>query len=565
MADKSEKTGLPENNYMTEYLDNSQFEEMLYARHVEIESVSDLKEQRGTPIPALFNQFYKFIQNPSAVSVETFKRMIDTDDTIGSGIDFLTTCLASRLGRYIHKDEEITEHVNKALAAVEGGFTNNIKEILSATWAGFYVGEKVFGDDETLGFIPIKIVPLPPSTLLFETERTGDISEDGILQYQRNYNPFLLGRGVGYFGGTTSTGLGFGASSNSRPDVFAKLGDLPFPIRTSNSFNYLSIRIPKAKCIHYAFDAQGKFRSPYGRSLLRRAYKYYVIKDAILQMMVIALDRKGTPLTVVYYDPNAPIYDQSKLPDPTNQASATGQKRTAIHPGKAAEQAMKNLHNDSVVYIPGKKGEIFEIEALSQQSNAQDFIAALDFCNKSILRALLIPALIFGDGQGGYALGEVHSKTFDKVLDGMNAGLEEVLLKHWVKDILMFNFPRSRWEKDGLGEFSKREMSQDEIQKVMEMYEKGVNVGVIDQQDLNDLNKMRDSIGFDKRDTPINREGILIDDFGNQVAPGEELPSKNTGGSDDAPKDGADKPKDDDKKEKQKLARFRAFLRKLIG
>ena len=84
-------------------------DETLYARRVELETLKDLEAQRGTPIPALYNQFYRFIANPSSVSVETFKRMIDTDDTIGSGVDFLTTALAARLGRYEHPSKEITE------------------------------------------------------------------------------------------------------------------------------------------------------------------------------------------------------------------------------------------------------------------------------------------------------------------------------------------------------------------------------------------------------------------------------------------------------------------------
>ena len=495
---------LPENDYQSQYLDNEAFEEMLYARHVEIDSLEDLQEQRGTPIPALFNQFYKFIQNPSAVSVETFKRMIDTDDTTGSGVDFLTICLAARLGRYVHPDEEITDHVNKALNKIEGGFVNALKDILSATWAGFYVGEKVFHDDPVLGFIPKSIVPMPPSTLLFETERTGEISSDGILQYQRNFNPYLMGRGVGYFGGTVTQGLGFAQSSNARPDVFAKLGDLPFPLRTANSFNYLCIRIPRAKCIHYAYNAQGNFKNPYGRSLLRRCYKYYVMKDAILQMMTIALDRKGTPLTLVYYDPNAPIYQRSEVGSP-DQSGARGNAKVAIDPGAAVKKAMSNVHNDSVIYLPGKKGEIYTVDNVPQTANAQDFIAALEFCNKSILRALLIPSLMFGDGQGGYALGEVHAKSFEKVLDASNAGLEEVLLNSWVKDILMLNFPRARWEKDGLGTFSKRELTQDEIQKIMQVFQQAIDSGVVDQQDLNDLNKMREQIGFDAVSKPIER------------------------------------------------------------
>ena len=105
-------------------------QEQLYARHVEVQNFKDLEAQRGTPIPALFNIYYRFIQNPSSVSVETFKRMVDTDDTIGSGVDFLTTALAARFGQYQHKSPEITEWVNKRLAEVEGGVFNLLKEAL---------------------------------------------------------------------------------------------------------------------------------------------------------------------------------------------------------------------------------------------------------------------------------------------------------------------------------------------------------------------------------------------------------------------------------------------------
>src|ERR1035437_6320440 len=85
----------------SEYEDvDDNLEDTLYSRHAEIKSFKDLEKQRGTSIPALFNQLYKFVQNPSSVSVETYKRMVDTDDTIGAGFDFLTACLAARIGRY---------------------------------------------------------------------------------------------------------------------------------------------------------------------------------------------------------------------------------------------------------------------------------------------------------------------------------------------------------------------------------------------------------------------------------------------------------------------------------
>lgn len=472
----------------------NELEQLLYARHAEINTKEDLEFQRGTPIPALFNQFYKFIQNPSTVSVETYKRMVDTDDTIGSGVDFLVTCLAARLGDYIHPNQDITEFVNKALGKIKGGWKESCKDMLSATWTGFGVQEKVWKNDD-MGFIVKKLIQLPPSTILFETDREGELTPDGILQYQRNYNPHLLGQGLGYFG----SNLGFSydvTAGGARPDGYAKMGDFPYPIRTANSYNYLSIRIPTQKCIHYAFNAQGKFGNPYGRSLLRRAYKFYVMKDAFLKMMTVALDRKGTPLTVVFADPNSTLLD-GKQYNPNNPASSQKRMRADM----AAKEAFKNVHNDSTIILPGKKGQMFDLDFMPQSANTDSFIQALDFCNKSILRALMIPALIFssGDGTGSYALGQEHARTFDKILDGHLVGFKEAILNQLVAELIAYNFPESVWKKDGLGDFSKRDLTKDEIDKEMEVFEKGINTGIIDTNDLQDLNKMRETIGFDKK------------------------------------------------------------------
>lgn len=478
--------------------DDPEIEEMLYARHVEIENFKDLETQRGTPIPALFNQFYKYIQNPSSVSVETYKRMVDTDDTIGSGFDFLTTALASRFGRYQHKSKEVTEWVNARLDEIDGGFFNVVKEVLSATWAGFSVAEKVWANTEN-GFVPKKIIQLPPSTLLFETNRAGDITDDGILQYQRNYNPAFVQGGASYLFGFTAVAVP--GDRSFRPDAYAKLGDFPFPLRTANTYSYLSIRIPKSKCIHYSFDAQGKFGNPYGRSLGRRIYKYYIMKDAILQMLATALDRKGTPLTLVYCDPSATVLDERKF---VQGVSQQGQKN-GIRADLAARRAFQNIHNDTTIFLPGKKGGMFEVEPVPQQSNANDFISALEFCNKGIMRGLLLPPLVFngGDGGGAFALGQEHAKTFDKICDGVNSGAKYCILQQLVKEMIAYNFPRSAWEKDGVGDFAKKQLTADEIDKELSSIETAVNIGAIDMNDLNDLNKIRDKVGFEPRETPI--------------------------------------------------------------
>ena len=210
--------------------------------------------------------------------------------------------------------------------------------------------------------------------------------------------------------------------------------------------------------------------------------------------------------------------------DVSDQA-ARGNKKAGIRADEAAKKAFKNLHNDSVVYLPGKEGEMYKVAFMPQASNVGDFIQAKEMCDKSMTRAMLLPGLICGtgDGSGSWALGQEHSKTFDKICDSINAGFEHVNLHTVVKQIIAYNFPRSAWEKDGLGGFSKRALSQDEQGKEADMYEKGINMGIIDQNDLNDLNKMRETIGFEPREEIIEKPlipGIGFDENG-QVKEGD--------------------------------------------
>lgn len=517
--------------------DQDELDEMIDSRHAEIKSFDDLEKQRGTPIPALFNQFFKFVQRPDTVSLESYKRMVDTDDTIGSGVDFLTTCLAARMGMYQHPNKEITQYINKHLDQIEGGWMANIKELLSATWAGFAVQEKVWANTDD-GFVPKKLVTMPPSTLLFEVERTGEITPDGILQYQRNYNPALSSIGVNYLFGFSASGVV--ADRQFRPDPYAKLGDFPFPLRTANTYTYMAIRIPRQKCIHYAFDAQGKFGNPYGRSLLRRAYKFYIMKDAFLQMLAIALDRKGTPLTVVYADNNATLIDPNKFNGQNVKGQQVGERAD-----QAARRAFSNVHNDSTIVLPGKKGQTFETDFIQQQSNAGDFNDSIRLCNQGLMRALLLPALVFtgGDGSGSFALGQEHSKTFDKILDGILAGFKQTIIQQLVSEMIRYNFPESAWKKEGFGDFAKRELSPEEREKEMQLVETGVNLGAIDMTDLNDFNFVRDRLGMEPKMTVPTPEEVITD----------EINDKDKNEADAANADAGDKePKDDKTKAKKK-------------
>ncbi len=222
------------------------------------------------------------------------------------------------------------------------------------------------------------------------------------------------------------------------------------------------------------------------------------MKDAFLRMMSVALDRKGTPLTVVFVDPNTTIIDEEKLAQNNGQ---TRGKQVGMRADLAARAAFKNIHNDSVIFLPGKKDQIFSVQDIPQNANVEDFMRAIEYCDRSVLRALLIPALIFsaGDGSGSYALGETHDRTWDKVCDSFNAGLTAEMLDQIVRQIILYNFDQSVIEKDGLGEFGKRELTAEERQKEMEVLSKANDMGAVDMTDIEDVNEVRSRAGLAAR------------------------------------------------------------------
>lgn len=478
-----------------------ELEELLREREAEVKTFEDLTQQRGTSIPALFSTYYKFIANPSSVSVDTFKRMIDTDDTLGSGTDFLTMCLAARLGEYVHPSTEVTQWMNRRIKELKGGWYNAVRETGSSSWAGFSCQEKVWRNS-TEGFVVDRLIPYPATSVLFEVDREGQLTQDGILQYQRSINPLNSGVGGSFWGGAFSSGWTVGFGGN-RPDPFARMGDLPYPVRTANSLMYMAIRVPRQKVIHHAFQAQGGFGSPYGRSLLRRAYTAFVAKHSLIQQMLRAMDRKGTPLIVVYAAPNLTVKDPEKV------AAAGGGnvrgKDVGMDAAKAAARAFENVHNDTVITLPGKKDQTYNVEAIQVDPNTDHFILAINSFNQAMMRSLLLPPLVFtgGDGAGSYSLGQEHAKTFDKVCDGMLEGIKQALLQEYIFEMMAYNFPRTVWEKEGLGDFTKRELSAEEREKEANLVEKAVNLGVVDTGEMKDLNTCRDKLGFEPTDKPM--------------------------------------------------------------
>ena len=445
--------------------------------------------EMGTTVPQLYGSLSRFIANPSTVSVETYKRMLDTDETIGSGIDFKNLAMISRFGDYKHPVPKVQAFVRKALAQMEGSWHENLDEMFSCEWAGFSVTEQIWNFkadfDGAPAFVPAKLVTMPPLTLVFAVNRHGEVLTDGIYQYQRFHNTFFNSYVYG-----VNNGMGDGF----RPDMFASVGDLPYPVRIAADLTYLTVKIPKDKVIHLRSSSTGKFGNPYGRSILRRAYKNWVCKDAFLNMWVVAADRKGTPLLIGYAAPNDTVLEM-------REGAQNGKQPSAERSDVAMANVFKTIHNSSFIVLPGRKDETYSAESIQIQGDMNVFKDGVEYFNKAMMRAMLIPSLVMGngDGVGSYSLGSEHKKIFNQIIDGQLKSIKQGILDQFITKLLAYNFPRSEWEPYGAGDFMLEEYDPEVMEKLSNIYQSLTVNGYMSPEEQKDLDFVREKMGLEKK------------------------------------------------------------------
>lgn len=211
----------------------------------------------GFPLETVNNNWYYWLQgltglpfiNPDSLRVEDYERMVDTDETVFSGVEFVTLAALARLGEYTHQDGKIEGYVRESLERMQGSFANAVSEILTALWSGFSVTEKLYRYDSGRIWLD-GLQTLHPSTVTFDMGRP----EDGRMKNRlKSVLQF-------YMGGTEQ------------------------------------IEIPASKCIIYSHRA--RFGNLYGRSRLKPGYKSWFLKDMALKAWGLTLERYGSPHVV---------------------------------------------------------------------------------------------------------------------------------------------------------------------------------------------------------------------------------------------------------------------------
>ena len=176
------------------------------------------------------------------------------------------------------------------------------------------------------------------------------------------------------------------------------------------------VEIPVSRLVAYAYDDFGA--TWLGQSILRPAYKHWVIRDELLRLEQDVLDRNGM---------GVPIYEGSDLSnDPDGDLQAGEELATSLRAGKTAGGAVPAGANLKLLGVNG--------QLVSPRE-------AINYHDSMIMKASLAHFLNL-EGQGGsYALAETQNDFFIQNLQTAAEWIAGVASQHIVEDLIRVAFP----------------------------------------------------------------------------------------------------------------------------
>ena len=231
--------------------------------------------------------------------------------------------------------------------------------------------------------------------------------------------------------------------------------------------------------IHYAHDHASAYGNPYGRSLLKRVYKSWFVKDAILKAWALTLERHGTPLPIGKV---ANGDSEVLLPD----GSMTTRRQLML-------DVLNDLSNSSALVLDKTGGEEVELTRVAG-SVGDDFLKAEEHLNRMMLRGLLMPALVLDNSNtGSYSLGKEHRDIYDLATKALLTEVLETVLEQLVRPLLTWNFGP---DLESWGDFERVDLQTEDQKTMAEVYSALASAGWISPENLEDLNQVRHRLGF---------------------------------------------------------------------
>jgi len=178
------------------------------------------------------------------------------------------------------------------------------------------------------------------------------------------------------------------------------------------------------RLVAYVLDREGG--NWLGQSLLRPAYKFWLLKDRMLRVQLQAVDRNGMGF---------PAYTTGDLPEnlPADKYQEIRQQEIA-----AGLQIAKGVRSGETSGASMPKGAKLELLGVSGQ--LPDAEKPIRYYDEQIARAVLAHFLNLGTETGSWALGSTFADFFTLSLQTIAGDIAETASQHIVEDIVDLNF-----------------------------------------------------------------------------------------------------------------------------
>lgn len=177
------------------------------------------------------------------------------------------------------------------------------------------------------------------------------------------------------------------------------------------------VTLPVSRLVVYVHRKKGSNWT--GRSVLRPAYKNWLLKDRFLRLQALVAERNGMGL---------PVYTaQNDHPDNI----AAGEEIAAN--ARAGDDAGISLANGAKFELKGVTGQI------------PDLLSAIKYHDEQIARSMLANVLNLGQnrGTGSWALGTTLNDVLSMAIDAIAEGIRDTANRHVVEDLVDLNWGTS--------------------------------------------------------------------------------------------------------------------------
>ena len=184
----------------------------------------------------------------------------------------------------------------------------------------------------------------------------------------------------------------------------------------TDGHTWREVYIPIERAI--LFTLAGRFGDPEGRSLLRGAYKHYLIKDTLYRVQAIGLERGAVGTLMGSYPPGTPLEKQTEFQDLLERLIS---------------------YENAAFTVPG---DGYTVTNVSVDVKTDDIMAAIQHHNSQISLAFLAQFLNLGqEGRGGaYALSSDQSDLMMVSLRGYADYIGDRYNRDLIPELVRYNF-----------------------------------------------------------------------------------------------------------------------------